>query len=140
MTLPQDAGSSAPSGADDLPLLDAAALRALAAARQARSGCACRRWVCPGWESTGELPRPPQWQRVGTLRAAGDAEPTLQEWHPAGTHYWDPRAPISVAHHPANRAEVWRCSGCGRVLLAYVEAGGYYSDPRVREVAPALVC
>lgn len=140
MTLPQDAGSSAPSGADDLPLLDAAALRALAAARQAISGCACRRWVCPGWESTGELPRPPQWQRVGTLRAAGDAEPTLQEWHPAGTHYWDPQAPISVAHHPANRAEVWCCSGCGRVLLAYVEAGGYYSDPRVREVAPALVC
>lgn len=140
MSLSQATPGAAPTGADDLPLFDAAALRALAAARRAVAACACRRWVCPGWESVGELPRAPDWQRVGTLRAAGDAEPSLQEWHPEGTHYWHPRAPIAVAHHPANRAEVWRCSGCGRVLLAYVEAGGYYSDPRVREVDPALVC
>jgi hypothetical protein len=127
-------------GADDLPLLDAAALRALALARRPAQGCDCRRWACPGWESVGETPRPPHWQRVGTLRRAGDEEPSLDEHHPAGTHYWSADAPVSVAHHPYNRAEVWRCCGCGRVLLAYVEAGGYYSDPRVRAVDPALVC
>ncbi len=81
----------------------------------------------------------PQVEWVGSLRNAADPEPTLQEHHPDGTHYWSPRAPIVLDAFPFNRCEVWRCVQCRRGFLQYTEAGGYYVDHRLREIDLALV-
>ena len=52
---------------------------------------------------------------LGTLWLAGEEdEPTLEEFHPAGTTYWSAEAPIALAYFPANRSQVWRCRHCGR--------------------------
>lgn len=77
--------------------------------------------------------------RVGTLGDEAQAEPTLDEHHPHGTHGWSADAPIAPAFHPYNRCDVWRCAACRRVFLRYTEYGGYYEDERVRPVDPALV-
>ncbi len=122
---------------DDLPFLDASALRAAVAAG---GGCPhCASLVCPGWESVAGPLAEPGYEAVGTLRNPAVEEPTLSEHHPGGTHYWDPRAPVAVDFFPYNRCDVWRCPKCRRGFLQYLEAGGYYTDHRLREIDPALV-
>lgn len=123
------------------PLLDTPALRALGEAAAGAPPCAACGSVSlrPGWEAlpggfdTGAL------RRVGTLRAPDVDEPTLDEHHPAGTHSWSPDAPISPAHHPYNRCEVWQCAHCTRPFLRYTEYGGYYHEDRIRPLDPKLV-
>ncbi|MGZ5178982.1 MAG: hypothetical protein ACXWC6_10500 [Ramlibacter sp.] len=123
-----------------LPRLDAGELKRLAAQRSGPARCpACGGLQCRGWETlpggfdTGGL------QRIGTLRDPDADEPTLEEYHPAGTRTWSPDAPIAPAFHPANKSDVWRCGTCGRLFLRYAEHGGYYHEERIREVDPALV-
>lgn len=82
--------------------------------------------------------------RVGTLRSPdseGQAtlEPTLDEFHPNGSHYWSKDAPIAVSHFPYNRCDVWQCADCSRLYLRYTEYGGYYQEERIREVNAALI-
>ena len=101
--------------------------------------CACAALVCPGWESVSAPQGEPLLQHRGTLRDADDADPTLTEWHPGGTRYGSPDAPIATAYFPFNRCEVWACKACGRGFLQYTEFGGYYVDHRLREINPALV-
>ena len=48
-------------------------------------------------------------------------------------------APIAPAFHPYNRSDAVACVHCGRAFLRYTEAGGYFSDVRLRELDPALV-
>ena len=141
---PQDARSGAlmlgAMNADEASVLHCSQLIELA--RQADGAAACD--VCAplqqrGWESMpGHFDRE-RLQRVGTLRAPGEDEPTLQEHHPAGTRYWSPDAPIAPAFHPSNRCDVWQCTACGRAFLRYTEYGGYYHDERVRLLDPALI-
>jgi hypothetical protein len=83
---------------------------------------------------------------VGSLRAAhnhGDtalgSEPTFEEFHPEGTRYESPLAPIAPAFFPYNRCDVFSCNRCQRVLLRYTEFGGYYVDHRVRALNADLV-
>jgi hypothetical protein len=98
---------------DALPWLDAAALRAAVAPG---GGCAhCAALVCPGWESVPGPVQAPRLEPVGTLRGAGVEEPTLAEHHPAGTHYWDARAPVATAFSPttAARSGAARSAGAG---------------------------
>lgn len=98
----------------------------------------CAVLACPGWES---LPAGFDGRRLrvlGTLRP-GDDEPTWAEHHPQGTRTDSPTAPIAPAFHPYNRSDVVACAGCGRAFLRYTEAGGYFSDLRLRELDPALV-
>ncbi len=123
------------------PPLDADALRALAQAAAGASACTACGAVNgkPGWEAVpGTFDAGPL-RPVGSLRNPGDEDPTLDEYHPAGTHGWSPDAPISVRHHPYNRCDVWQCSACTRVFLRYTEYGGYYHEQRIRPVDPALV-
>jgi hypothetical protein len=101
------------------------------------AGCACAGLRCPGWESVPAPPGEPLLQCLGTLRPAGDEEPTLEEFHPAGTRYWSADAPVATAYFPYNRCDVWRCRQCGRGFLQYTEYGGYYVDHRIRELDPA---
>jgi hypothetical protein len=78
-------------------------------------------------------------QRVASLRDIEVAEPSFEEHHPNGTRYDSAHAPISVAHFPYNRCDLWRCVPCGQHVLKYTEFGGYYVDQRVRLVNPDLV-
>lgn len=110
-------------------------VQAIALAQGQGAPCAaCRPFASPGWESfpagQGDAPL----QRLGALWLPGDDEPTLDELRPPGVDGWSPQAPISLAHHPYNRCEVWACRACGHPFLRYTEYGGYYIDARIREL------
>lgn len=122
-------------------LITADALRQLAAAAPsaAQPGCSCRALQVPAWESVTDARWPASVVRIGSLRVDLEAEPTYEEYHPEGTRYDSPDAPIAVQYFPFNRADVYRCSDCARVFLRYTEYGGYYVDHRVRQVDAALV-
>lgn len=119
--------------------LSAEALAELGAAT-GRAPCArCAPLVCAGWESlpggfdTGVL------ACVGTLRDPADEDPTLEEYHPRGTHGWSADAPIALGYFPYNRCDAWVCGTCRRPFLRYTEYGGYYTDERIRELDGRLV-
>ena len=76
---------------------------------------------------------------VGTLVDDPYSEATFAEYHPDGTTYWSADAPIAPRHYPYNRAQVMQCTVCGRCALRYVEAGGYYVEPRIRALDPRLI-
>ncbi|MDB5861786.1 MAG: hypothetical protein JWQ76_5475 [Ramlibacter sp.] len=123
-----------------LPFLDAAGLRRLAAAHAGRKPCpVCAALVCPGWEALPGTFERKQLEAIGTLRRPDDEEPTLEEFHPAGTDGWSAAAPIAPAFFPYNRCEVWQCAACARPFLRYTEYGGYYVEERIRELDAALV-
>jgi hypothetical protein len=128
------------------PRLDAQALKALDKAASPQK-CQCALGPCAGWESMTEDRWPaPQMTAVGSLRAEQDdgdmalgSEPTFEEFHPEGTRYESPLAPIAPAFFPYNRCDVFACNRCQRVLLRYTEFGGYYVDHRVRALNGDLV-
>lgn len=121
------------------PLLSAAELKQLALA-QAGPGCpACAAIRAPGWEAMPTTLDRGALRRIATLRAPGEEEPTLEEFHPAGTRGWSPDAPIAPGWFPYNRCEVWECVQCARPFLRYTEYGGYYVEERVRELRAGLV-
>lgn len=124
----------------NLPAMTADDLVALANEFGARAACAtCAALACPGWESVpGSFDRS-RLRCVGTLRDPADEEPTLAEYHPAGTHGWSADAPIALGWFPYNRCDVWQCVGCGRPFLRYTEVGGYYTDERIRELQAGLI-
>lgn len=119
--------------------MTAAELKAMAGAAVPTPCSECAAFVCPGWESLGGDFDRTRLRRVGTLRAAGDDEPTLAEYHPGGTHGWSAEAPIALGYFPYNRCDVWQCVSCGRAFLRYTEYGGYYVDERIRQLDPALI-
>lgn len=122
--------------------MDAAAVRAAVAAPSAGAGpgCAhCAALRCAGWESISAPVKAPVLEAVGSLRDPALDDPTLEEFHPDGTGYWSPRAPLAVRAFPYNRCEVWRCPRCRRGFVQYTEFGGYYVDHRIREIDPSLV-
>jgi hypothetical protein len=119
--------------------LSAESLKA-AAQGQRTAACSCALGPCPGWESFTEERWPKDLMRpLGTLRDAEIYEPTTDEFHPNGTRYESPAAPVAVNFFPYNRCDVFECGRCEKVLLRYTEFGGYYVDHRVREVDAALV-
>jgi hypothetical protein len=136
------ANASAPSPLplpSPLPVLDAHDLARLAEQGAQRPACAaCARLVCPGWEALPSDGHAAHLARVGTLRRPDDEDPTLAEHHPAGTHYWSADAPVSAAHFPYNRCDVWQCPACRHAFLRYTEYGGYYQQARIRAL-PAWV-
>jgi hypothetical protein len=80
-----------------------------------------------------------QMRLAGTFVDDPYAEPTFAEYHPAGTNYWSEDAPIAPRYFPYNRCSVLQCVECGRACLKYVEAGGYYVEPRIRALVPRLI-
>ena len=125
---------------DPVPVLSADAIRELAARHKPVAGCRCAGLRCAGWETLSATFDETLLRRAG--RASGaDAydEPTHEEYHPAGTRYDSPAAPIALGHFPYNRCEVWQCVHCARPFLRYTEYGGYYIDHRIRELDPARV-
>lgn len=122
-------------------LISAEALKTLSPTKP--SECACALKHCRGWESVSDDRWPVvQMQRKGTLREAlteGQTEPSFQEFHPDGTRYDSPHAPIAPKYFPYNRCDVFACTKCGCGVLKYTEYGGYYVDHRVRLIDPELV-
>ena len=102
--------------------------------------CACAIDSLREWSRIpAEFPQA-QMRTAGTL--LGDdpyAEPTYAEYHPQGTSYWSPDAPIAPRYFPYNRCTVQQCTACGHSCLSYVEAGGYYVEPRIRALDPRLL-
>jgi hypothetical protein len=125
-------------GADFLKLIRSPEeLRLAIAGTATPRPCSCALGACAGWESLAEYRwEAAQMTQVATLRDPAIDEPTLEEFHPAGTRYDSPDAPVAPAFFPYNRSEVWHCSRCDRHLLRYTEFGGYNVDPRVRELDP----
>ena len=125
-----------------LPLIDAQKLRQQADLAPPEQ-CVCVLKVCQGWESVSEDRWPAaHMQLVGTLRQPlpdGQTEHTFEEFHPQGTRYESPQAPIALAFFPFNRCDVHTCSRCGCTALKYTEYGGYYVDHRVRLVRSGLI-
>ena len=114
-------------------------LRELCANRPSKA-CDCPLKRCVGWDSLGGA----DWDTkslpvVATLRDVAVLEPTFEEYHPEGTRYESPQAPVSLAHHPFNRCEVHHCQRCGQHVLRYTEYGGYYVDARARRLDPTLI-
>jgi hypothetical protein len=101
--------------------------------------CLCATASCAEW-SRIQLSFPETQMHVaGTLLNDPYEEPTFTEFHPAATNYWSKDAPIAVRHFPFNRCNVLQCTECGRCYLKYVEAGGYYMEPRIRALTPELI-
>jgi len=119
--------------------LDTSQLLQIAQSPQTQSECeSCAPLSCKGWESMpsgfdSEILIP-----VGTLRIEG-AQESWDEHHPDGTNQWSADAPISAAHYPYNRSDVFECKLCKRKFLRYTEYGGYYLDERIRELNPDLI-
>lgn len=111
----------------------------------ARSSAAVTRICTCAIDSFREWTRTPidfpqgQMRTLGTLLDDPYTEPTFAEYHAHGTSYWSPDAPIAPRYYPYNRATVQQCTICERSCLSYVEAGGYYVEPRVRALDPGLL-
>ena len=105
--------------------------------------CSCPLKICKGWESVSNDRWPAKQLKLeGTLRrelADGESELSFEEFHPNGTRYDSPQAPIALNYFPYNRADVYGCQQCGCAVLKYTEYGGYYIDQRVRRVDAALI-
>jgi len=120
--------------------LSPSAVTALANAHASAAPCpTCRPYASPGWESFPASQDGAALQLQGALWLPGDDEPTLEEHRPTGVDAWSADAPISLAHHPYNRCEVWACKACGFPFMRYTEYGGYYIDQRIRELRARLI-
>jgi hypothetical protein len=118
----------------------AAELRALQTEAPDSAPCTCGLVSYTGWASLTEERWPAALMtQLATLRDPEVYEPTFEEYHPAGTRYDDPAAPVALAWFPYNRCDVWRCQACERLVLRYTEFGGYYVDHRVRVLDTALI-
>ena len=82
---------------NDAPtLLDAEALRRLPP--PATDPCnACGALASAGWDSLPASVDRSVLERIGTLRRPDVDDPTVAEYHPAGTHAWSPEARIAPA-------------------------------------------
>jgi len=128
------------SESPNLPL-NSTQLKALA--KQSLNQCICALKICKGWESVSNDRWPSKQLKLeGTLRrelAQGETELSFEEFHPNGTRYDSPDAPVALNYFPYNRADVFGCQQCGCAVLKYTEYGGYYIDQRVRLVDASLV-
>jgi hypothetical protein len=123
----------------DAPLFDGPALQRLADENPTQPCPACAALTAPGWESIPGGYDSSHLRKAGTLRSPEVEDPTLEEYHPAGTHAWSADAPIAPAFFPYNRCDVWQCAQCGRPFLRYTEYGGYYVEERIRPLRAGLV-
>ncbi|MET0981658.1 MAG: hypothetical protein ABWY02_06125 [Telluria sp.] len=101
--------------------------------------CSCNKESLAAWRAlplTLELER---FEEAGFLFDDPYDEPTFAEFHPAGTRYESQAAPIAMRFYPYNRSAVVRCLDCDRHYLRYNEAGGYFTEIRIRALQPELI-
>jgi hypothetical protein len=103
------------------------------------AACTCLPVSLASWESVPLSLDETNLNDVGTLFEDHFVEPTFEEFHPSGTRYDSPNAPIAPRYFPYNRCTVAECRICGRHFLRYTEAGGYFVDRRIRSLASELL-
>ncbi|PUA18449.1 hypothetical protein [Glaciimonas sp. PCH181] len=124
----------------ELPKLDFSTLAALAKeSAHISAGCTCSSVPLVSWESVPLSLVESNFQEVGTLLEDPFVEPTFVEFHPSGTRYDSPDAPIAPRYFPYNRCIVAKCLACERYFLRYTEAGGYFVDRRIRLLSSELL-
>jgi hypothetical protein len=101
--------------------------------------CSCNEVSVAAWRAIPMTMRPDRLEEIGFLFDDPYDEPTFAEFHPAGTHYDSDTAPIAPKFYPYNRCALARCLDCGRHYLRYNEAGGYFTELRIRALQPALL-
>ncbi|WP_332848008.1 hypothetical protein [Massilia sp. S19_KUP03_FR1] len=123
-----------------LQQLDFATLLRLAQASNAVTvACSCIAVPLAAWQALPLSLELARFEDVGTLVDDPYDEPTFAEYHPARTHYDDAAAPIAPRYYPFNRCSVARCMQCGRIYLRYNEAGGYFTELRIRALQAWLL-
>ena len=116
-----------------MSLIDFATLSKLAATSAGiTQPCSCCTVPLAAWQRLPTSLELDRFEEVGTLVADAYDEPSFKEYHPHGTRDDSPDAPIAPRYYPANRSQVARCMNCGRYYLRYNEAGGYFTDLRIR--------
>lgn len=101
--------------------------------------CACSAVTLRTWQKLPYTLDLDQLVEIGTLVDDPYGEPTFREYHPHGTRYECEDAPIAPRYYPSNRSQVVRCRACGRHFLRYNEAGGYFTELRMRALRPELL-
>jgi len=120
--------------------IDFATLKQLAEASAAITGaCSCNTVPLLAWQRLPPTLELDRFEEVATLVEDPYDDPTYTEYHPQGTHYDSEQAPIAPRYYPANRCQVARCLNCGRHYLRYNEAGGYFTELRIRALRPQLL-
>lgn len=104
-----------------------------------KTPCDCAKREFAAWDSMPATFPEELLACVGRVLPHSDEELTVKEFHPHGTNYWSPDAPIALHYFPANRSEVWQCKACARCYLRYTEYGGYYIDKRIRALQADLL-
>lgn len=120
--------------------IDFSALSQLAAESAAvTTDCACSTVALRAWQKLPFTLDLDKLVEIGTLVDDPYDEPTFREYHPHGTRYESEEAPIAPRYFPCNRSQVVRCQACGRYFLRYNEAGGYFTELRIRALRPELL-
>lgn len=120
--------------------IDFPELSQLAAASAAvTAACKCSTVPLRAWQKLPLSLDPDDLVEIGTLIEDPYDEPTFREYHPQGTRYESEDAPIAPRYFPCNRSQVLRCQACGRHFLQYNEAGGYFTELRIRALRPELL-
>lgn len=101
--------------------------------------CSCNTVSLAAWQALPMTLTLDRFEDVGALMDDPYDEPTFVEYHPDGTRYESSDAPIAPAYYPYNRCTVARCLNCGRHYLRYNEAGGYFTELRIRALQPDLL-
>jgi hypothetical protein len=101
--------------------------------------CSCNKVSLAAWQALPLTLEAERLEEVGFLFDDPYDEPTFAEYHPAGTRYESDRAPIAMRHYPYNHCAVVRCVNCHRHYLRYNEAGGYFTEIRIRALQPELI-
>jgi hypothetical protein len=121
-------------------VIDFAGLKQLAEASAAVTApCSCNDAALLAWRALPLTLELDQFEEVASLVEDPFAEPTFVEYHAGGTRYDSDDAPIAPRYFPYNRSNLARCVKCNRHYLRYTEAGGYFSELRIRALRPQLL-
>ncbi|RFP14611.1 MULTISPECIES: hypothetical protein [unclassified Duganella] len=101
--------------------------------------CSCSTVSLAAWQRLPTSLELDRFEEIGTLMDDPYDEPTFAEYHPHGTRYESDDAPIAPRYYPCNLSQVSRCLNCGRHYLRYNEAGGYFTELRIRALQPQLL-
>jgi len=114
-------------------------MRLALASAAVKAPCSCNKVPVDAWSALPMTLQLDRFENIGVLFDDPYDEPTFAEYHPAGTRYDSADAPIAPGFYPYNRCTVARCLDCGRHYLRYNEAGGYFTELRIRALRPELI-
>lgn len=125
----------------NLEKFDSKKLTSLAAKEDASESCqVCTKEKLQSWSDT----KRDLGSRIKVIAEFESAEAAIQrngytEYHPNGTNYWSPDAPIAIHFYPYNDCSINVCNKCNAVFLRYVEYAGHTRQHRIRYVNKDLI-